>query len=176
MIQEERICNVCLSTKPPKIHKGSSDRTLNSDFIQCISCKEWIHDECMTPQDPGLNINTAQTCPNCSAMNPTVSKRKSSRATFSISYKALNDGGYSIYADIIEKLESKTYDLEVEIRLKNGIGISRQKIWSLMESYDFLRPIIIESSEGMDMKMPKSDITTKDISNSIDLVSSLFTF
>lgn len=150
-------CPVCERTP----RSGVQDRT----WVMCEACEIWYHASCV---DLTRRLDTVDKwyCADCIAKDASrvitfkAPARKSTRTTNKVDYANLNDGIAGDPRRWFRHLNQKPMKKSHFKRMK-GSDVSLE--WLQNDETAMTEPIIIESPEGLGMKMPPHSFTVNDV-------------
>ncbi|KAF1806074.1 hypothetical protein FB192DRAFT_1425504 [Mucor lusitanicus] len=133
-------------------------------WIACDACQEWFHWHCLKLD----NVDQIETyhCPECvpkhgpTTYKPHQQQRKSSRSQARLNYADLNEGN----AAGDERIWGKLLAVKSFKKDKFKRYTADQVNMDLLRKTGLREPFVVEQNEpGLDMRMPKNDITVYDI-------------
>ncbi|KAJ3169741.1 JmjC domain-containing histone demethylation protein 1 [Geranomyces variabilis] len=143
-----------------------TDGTDGEFMIQCDGCRNWYHGRCI---DPPMAAEDTQYCTKffCKLCEPRHGKsvfkeptRKSKRGTTQINYNELNEGIPAEEHRFTKILQARTFAQESFTRLK---GHELTLKWARKDG--LREPVIVESPEGLDIKMPDKDLIVDQVAD-----------
>ncbi|KAJ3172626.1 JmjC domain-containing histone demethylation protein 1 [Geranomyces variabilis] len=143
-----------------------TDGTDGEFMIQCDGCRNWYHGRCI---DPPMAAEDTQYCTKffCKLCEPKHGKsvfkeptRKSKRGTTQINYNELNEGIPAEEHRFTKILQARTFAQESFTRLK---GHELTLKWARKDG--LREPVIVESPEGLDIKMPDKDLIVDQVAD-----------
>ncbi|CAG7785988.1 unnamed protein product [Allacma fusca] len=118
-------------------------------MIQCDHCKDWFHGSCIKLQEHASHDIEKYHCPRCVPLvGPSQNKEAGKKPI---------QAGTQVF---IEKLKEKTFPSAdpVVIKLRgNNLTLPH------LTHKGFNRPIVVESSEGLGLKVPPETFTVRDV-------------
>ncbi|KAH8108208.1 jumonji protein [Cristinia sonorae] len=155
--QEDEKCPACTPDNPPVADEEEK-------WVRCDACKAWFHWRCAGKGDldaidkwycrPCLDEDTRRVI----TMKPPA--RKSSRKRTQRDYAGLNSGQESDPHRWMRILEGKDIKPHSFKRMK---GSELTLEWIEHDFDSFREPILIETPEGLGMKMPESNFSPQDV-------------
>nr|GAT57580.1 jumonji superfamily protein [Mycena chlorophos] len=154
---------------------GDSSSSLNQfekeNWIACDVCKQWYHWRCAV-EDKTLSIDKVDKwfCPSCLSLDPTrqitfkAPTRRSDRKRNHQDYANMSLGMTTDPSRWQRLLESKAGSFKPE-RFKRMHGSQVNLEWLEDDDDAMTAPIVIETKDGLGMKMPKDDLTVRDVAN-----------
>ncbi|CAG8675077.1 5534_t:CDS:2 [Funneliformis mosseae] len=135
-------------------------------WIKCDLCQVWCHASCLKLPSEECDRIDEYHCPECTkSYGPSIYKvgiRKSQREHSKVNYADLENGLTGNPYKWKRVLDSKLFQKH-KFRKVRGEQLTIDWIrWFGLEE-----PIIIESSDGLDMKMPHKDITVSEIAEAV---------
>ncbi|KAI6019698.1 Clavaminate synthase-like protein [Pisolithus orientalis] len=161
---QEETCPDC------KDHQASEvDPTTKDSWIRCDACKTWYHWVCAgNGGDP--DAIDKWYCKPCVLEKPSRTitlkppARKSTRKRTQLNYANLNSGVDSDPTRWLRVIQSKSIQ-DDQFKRMNGADVGIE--WLENDSNAMREPIVIESPEGLGMKMPSQDCTVTDVANMV---------
>ncbi|KAF8840982.1 Clavaminate synthase-like protein [Paxillus ammoniavirescens] len=159
---EEDSCPACKALPASQFSAGSKE-----SWIRCDACKTWYHWICAG--DVGdVDAIDKWYCKSCVLEKPSRTitlkppARKSSRKRTQLDYANLNSGVESDPSRWLRVIQSKPIEDDEFKRMKGSdVGIE----WLENDQDALKEPIVIESPEGLGMKMPDENFTVSDVAD-----------
>eukprot|EP00158_Paraphelidium_tribonemae_P004896 Partr_v1_DN27039_c0_g1_i3_m29245 putative demethylase len=133
----------------------------NLFMISCDLCAIWYHGSCVGVDAVSSRDILEYHCPRCEpefGESLYLQKRKSGRSREKLNYLDINNGVLKPLSKIEEMLASKTFQ-ESPFAKMHGKDFSMDYI----RVNGFSEPVLFPHSDGLGMKMPKSNITVMEI-------------
>ncbi|KAL1917515.1 uncharacterized protein VTP21DRAFT_3908 [Calcarisporiella thermophila] len=150
-------CPLC--PEEPMFWSGAVDH-----WVQCDACDAWYHAACLALTTAECELIEKFHCPDCvSKHGPSTYKqrRRSSREHKRLNYANLNSTGET-GLNWSRLVESRRFSKDPFLRMQ---GQDFTIEWA--RASGMREPIIFENSEGLDMKMPASTLTVREIAKII---------
>ncbi|RPD65805.1 Clavaminate synthase-like protein [Lentinus tigrinus ALCF2SS1-7] len=138
-------------------------------WVRCDACKSWFHWRCVG-EGGDLDAVGKWFCRPCLDANPArvitmkPPARKSTRRKTQRDYAGLNAGQETDPNRWLRMMEGKTIKKD-PFRRMNGSEVGIE--WLENDENAMKEPIVIESEEGLGMKMPPSSFTVNDVAESL---------
>ncbi|KAF8484388.1 hypothetical protein JB92DRAFT_3028837 [Gautieria morchelliformis] len=162
--EDKDTCPSC-PDQPQQVRAGEKDT-----WIQCDKCKTWFHWRCV---GEGADHEALQKwyCQPCRASNPSLKPtlkppaRKSARKRTQPDYANLHAGLDASSTDGTKWLRIiETKDIKPDA-FRRLTGNEVNSDWLEQDPEALKEPIVIESPEGLGMRMPDKDLTVADIAD-----------
>ncbi|KAF9002043.1 JmjC domain-containing histone demethylation protein 1 [Cyathus striatus] len=155
----EDVCPSCPT------HRESSPGCGKESWIRCDACRTWYHWRC-AGNGEDVEMIDKWYCQPCININPSRKitvrgpARKSSRKRTQRDYASLHNGLGSDPNRWLRMLEGKPVQPDPFKRMDGDcVGLS----WVEEDDSALLEPIVVETADGLGMKMPPEDFTVNDV-------------
>ncbi|KAL6309229.1 JmjC domain-containing histone demethylation protein 1 [Sparassis latifolia] len=134
-------------------------------WVRCDACKTWYHWRC-SGDGGDLDAVDKWYCKECLAVDPARSitmkppARKSARKRTQRDYAGLNSGTEASSDRWLRMLEGKTIQGDLFKRMKGSdVGLE----WLESDENAMREPVVVESAEGLGMKMPPDTLSVDEV-------------
>ncbi|KAJ2726579.1 JmjC domain-containing histone demethylation protein 1 [Coemansia sp. Benny D115] len=138
-------------------------------WLQCDVCSEWYHGVCVGISASECERIDKYHCHRCvdkhgpSLHRESPTLRRSDRAHAQVDYTQLNEGQPATFNQYLLRLERHEFQKDEFERLDDGTQVTRE--W--LRSRDNNDPFIVTDSKGLQMQMPDSTMTVRDVAQII---------
>ncbi|KAI0653207.1 hypothetical protein C8Q70DRAFT_1037857 [Cubamyces menziesii] len=154
-------CPECKGSVP----EGSQVAADREKWVRCDACKTWFHWRCVG-EGGDLDAVDKWFCGSCLDADPSrvitmkPPARKSARKKTQRDYAGLNSGNESDPSRFLRMMEGKVIKKDPFKRMKGSeVGIE----WLETDESAMKEPIVVETEEGLGMKMPPPGFTVDDV-------------
>lgn len=160
MVKDESKCPACTKDSAALIEAGKEK------WISCDACRTWYHWRC-SGNGEDLDLIDKWFCKTCIEDDPKrvitikAPARKSHRKRAQRDYANLNSGSEADSSRWLRMLQGKPIK-DHNFRRMKGSEVGTE--WLEEDENAMTEPVIIESAEGLGMKMPPDSFTVNDVS------------
>ncbi|KAI0637306.1 hypothetical protein C8Q77DRAFT_1155150 [Trametes polyzona] len=163
--EDDDKCPACKDQIEPADKEQDLSAADKEKWVRCDACKTWFHWRCVG-EGGDLDAVDKWFCRPCLDKDPArvitmkPPARKSARKKTQRDYAGLNAGNEADPTRFLRMMEGKTIKRDPFPRMKGGeVGLE----WLENDENAMKEPVLIESEEGLGMKMPPAGFTVDDV-------------